>query len=163
MNKMINNWCCYRTMNWLVLAMFLTACANLPIQPLAPQISLTDFKVANLGVFEQNYVLQLRLKNPNPFPMPLTNLDYVLYINDQEFTKGMSKQPLTLPALGENSLELKVTSNLWRIVEQWRNWEVGFTRQFNYRLTGGVNMLNGVPKIPFEYKGEVMLTWGGKN
>jgi LEA14-like dessication related protein len=146
----------------LILSGLLTACAGMPLQPFAPQISVTNFSIAEIGLLEQNFLLQLHLKNPNPFPLPITNLDYVLYLNDQEFTRGLTEQAIMLPALGEAALDLKIVSNLWRIVEQWRNWQSSFSRQFNYRLTGGVNVVNGAAKIPYEYKGSVTLTWNKK-
>lgn len=144
---------------YLFILVTLTACAGLPFQPLAPQISIADFRIANIGILEQNYILKLRLRNPNPFPLPINQLDYTLFLNDKEFTKGNSLQPITLAAAGENTLELKITSNLWKIVEQWQSWSSSFSRQFNYRLSGGVNVLNSTVQIPFEYKGDVTLNW----
>ncbi len=148
----------YYTIYSLILVT-LTACAGLPFQALAPQVSIADFRIANIGILEQNYILKLRLRNPNPFPLPINRLDYTLFLNDKEFTKGNSLQPLTLAAAGENTLELNITSNLWKIVEQWQNWTSSFSRQFNYRLSGGVNVLNSTVQIPFEYKGDVTLNW----
>ena len=145
-----------------ILVILLAGCAGIPIQPVSPQISLADFKIKNLGLFEQNYLLRLRLKNPNPFPLPITSLNYQLHINDKEFTRGVSNQAITLPASGEEFLDIEVVSNLMRIIEEWRDWKTVLDRNFNYQLAGGVSVLDWAPQIPFEYKGDVKLSWGAE-
>ncbi len=144
----------------IVAVFLLTACSNIPIKPIAPQISLADFRLVNLGLLEQNYRLRLRLKNPNPFPLPITNLNYQLQINEQEFTKGASNQAIVIPSLGEETIDIDVTSNLMRIIGQWQDWQQLLNRQFRYQLMGGVNVTDWVPQIPFNYQGEVTLFWG---
>lgn len=144
-------------MLWLTCG--LISCANQPLAPLSPEISIANFRLSNLGILQQDFLVQLRLKNPNPFPLPITRLDYILSINNQEFNRGDSQQSLILPALSEETLEIKVSSNLWKIIDQWRGWESGFSRQLNYQLSGGLQITNWVPKLPFNYQGTVALNW----
>lgn len=142
----------------------LTACGNNPIintmKTLSPKVTLTDFRVLDMGLFEQNYVLQLRIKNPNSFSLPIASLNYKLDINDQEFASGTSNEAITIPAAGEKLLNLKFTSNLMRIVENWTDWATIFEHNFKYRLSGDMNLVTGVPPLPFEYKGEIPLLQG---
>jgi LEA14-like dessication related protein len=146
----------------------LTACAgaNL-VKTVAPEVSVADFQVQNLGFLEQNYKLRLQVKNPNPFPMPISGMQYTLFLNDKEFTHGESSQSVTIPASGEDFLNLEVKSNLMKILDDWKDlgdWQSIINRQFNYRLTGNVSMMQGTPLLPFEYKGDVALgLWGSGN
>jgi len=143
----------------MILVGLLAACANLPLQPVSPQVSLADFRIKDLGLLSQNYQLRLRVKNPNSFPLPINRLDYQLHINDQEFTKGMTNQAVTIPASGEEFLDLEVASNLMRIIGQWSDLKTVLNQDFNYRLSGNVNVMEGVPQLPFEHKGSVPLLW----
>jgi len=145
----------------LIVVGLLTACANVPIQTVAPKVSLVDFRLLNLGLTEQNYLLRLSLKNPNPFPLPLSGMNYQLHINDKEFARGKNNQAITIPAAGEEFLDIQVTSNLKQIADGWQDWQALLKRQFKYRISGGVNVMQGAAfQIPFEYQGEVPLLWG---
>jgi len=139
----------------------LTACANLsnlPIQAVAPEVSLADFSVAEMGFSEQTYRLKLRLHNPNPFPLPLSGMNYQLYLNDKEFTRGESTDAISIPAMGEEFLELDVKGNLMSMIGGLQDLQSVFNRVLNYRVMGGVNVIKGAPlQMPFEYKGEISL------
>jgi len=156
----------YKFLQPIILLLFLAllaACANSPLKTISPQVSLTDFRLVNMGLLEQKYRLRLSLKNPNPFPLPIASLNYQLNINDQEFTKGVSNQAITVPASGEEFLDIDVASNLMRIVGQLSGLKSLLNRNFNYNLAGGISVMEGAPQIPFEYKGDISLLWGGSN
>ncbi|EDN68315.1 lipoprotein [Beggiatoa sp. PS] len=143
---------------FLFLASFFTACANLPIQAVAPQVSLSDFSVVKMGFTEQTYRIKMRLQNPNPFPLPISGLNYQLYLNDKEFTRGESNKAISIPAMGEEFLELDVNGNLMKMIGGLQDLQSIFNRALNYRLQGGVNVVKGAPlQMPFEYKGEISL------
>ena len=144
--------------------LLITACANLPIplQPATPQVSLTDFKLVKMGLFEQNYRLRLRIKNPNPFALPIAGMNYQLDINDKKFARGTNNKSIIIPASGEEFVEIDVASSLMGIVEDWQDWKSVFKRRFNYKLSGDVNVREGGQPMPFEYKGDVPLLWGGE-
>lgn len=137
----------------------LASCAGIPLtKPEAPQVSVAGFRLVKANLLEQNYQLKLRLKNPNSFPMPISALNFQLFLNDKEFTKGTNKQPVTIPALGETVLELEFVSNLMDIVDGWRDWKNALTnRKFDYLLSGGVSLANWAPQIPFKDEGEISL------
>ncbi len=140
----------------------LSACVNNPIldvmKTLSPKVTVADFRLLNMGLLEQNYMLQLRIKNPNSFSLPIAGLNYKLDINDQEFASGASNEAITIPAAGEKLLNLEFTSNLMRIVEKWTDWATIFERNFKYRISGGMNLVKGTAPLPFEYKGEIPLS-----
>jgi LEA14-like dessication related protein len=144
----------------LILLSVLTACANMPLQQLTPKVRLTDFRVMKLGLTEQSYKLKLSLNNPNPFPLPLIGMDYKLLLNDKEFTQGSTNQPLTIAALGEQTIEINVVSNLMKIIGEWHDISSVFNRQLNYRLLGNMNVVNSEFKIPFEYRGDIPISNG---
>ncbi len=146
---------------FIIVITLLTGCANLPLQTISPEVSLADFKLSKLGLLEQTYLLRLHLKNPNPFSLPINSVDYQLHINDQEFAKGVSNQAVTIPASGEEFLDIKVASNFMRLFEKWGDWKNLIGQPFKYRLEGNLGVIDGGPKLPFEYKGDISLSRGG--
>jgi len=146
----------------LIVIALVTACANnFPIQTVAPEVSLADFRLLDLGVTEQNYLVRLSLKNPNPFPLPLSSMNYQIHLNDKEFARGENNEAVTIPAAGEEFLDLKVSTNLLKMANGWPNWQALLKQQFNYRISGGVNLMQGAQiQIPFEYQGEIPLLRG---
>lgn len=144
----------------LILVSVLTACANMPLQPQSPQVRLTDLRVMKFNLTEQNYKLKLSLNNPNPFPLPLIGMDYQLLLNDKEFTQGTTNQPVTIPALGEQTIEINVISNLMKIIGEWHDISSVLNRQLNYRILGNMNILNSTFKIPFQYRGDIPISNG---
>ena len=139
----------------LVIVSPLFSCAVIPIQPEPPHISLVDLKPLDMGLFEQRYRLRLRIQNPNSFALPITGMDYTLYLNDREFAQGVSPNSTTIPGLGERVIEVDVVSNLARAFEQLLAW--GIEDGLRYRLAGGLRLQRTAVRLPFEYQGEISL------
>ncbi|MCK5718955.1 MAG: LEA type 2 family protein [Thiomargarita sp.] len=153
----------YKHIQYLVIALLITACnGNLPIQqlaPLAPKVSLSNLTVKNMNLTQQDYSLQLRLENPNPVPLPINSLDYKLQLNDKVFTQGETKKSITIPANGEAFIDLDTSSNIMDVLG-WGSFSNILTQKFNYKLSGNVNIIEGGPKLPFEYSDEIGLMKG---
>lgn len=132
----------------------LTSCASLKERPEPPKVSLADLEIREMGLFEQRYLVKLRLQNPNDFALDINGMDYEIFINDRPFAHGVSRNSVSLPSFGEDVLQVDVISSLNRIFEQLRDLHKGFERPFNYRITGGVKLNNWPVKIPFEFDGE---------
>ena len=133
----------------------LSACAGLPLQPKTPEISLTGIKVEKLGLDEQRFRIQLHLRNPNNFALPVRGLDYALQLNGQKFAEGASTRPITVPALGESELELSVAGRLQSALPQIL--ALGTGSSLNYSLSGNVSLSDFPLKIPFSKDGKISL------
>ncbi len=142
----------------LILIGILTACADMPasLQQFAPEVSLSGFKLVKLGFTEQDYRIKLKLKNPNPIPIPITGLNYKLELNGQEFTTGSSDKAVTIPANGEEFLEIDVSSNVMSTISQFKDFKNLLNKKFEYALSGGLNVVEGAA-IPFSHKGDISL------
>lgn len=136
-----------------LLLTLLGGCAGLFSRPEPPQISLASIRPVDMGLFEQRYRLRLRVQNPNPFALRIKGMDYSLYLNDQQFAQGVSPESATVPAYGEQVVEVDVISNLARLFDQFS--ELGRQRSLSYRLVGGIRLANVTARIPFEYQGEI--------
>ncbi|MDM8567908.1 LEA type 2 family protein [Thiotrichales bacterium HSG1] len=134
----------------------LTSCADMPLKNFTPEVSLKGFELVNLGILKQDYRLKLQLKNPNPIPIPITGLNYKLELNGQEFSSGDSDKSITIPANGEEFLEIDVSSNLLSTIDQFKDIKSLISKKFEYSLSGGINVIDGAA-IPFNHKGDVSL------
>lgn len=140
------------------LVLGLASCAALTPGLEAPRVSLAGLEIEELELFEQRYRLRLRMQNPNDAEMPIAGMDFRLHLNDVEFASGLSDQRITLPAYGEQVIDMRVTSDVTSVIGQWQKFERGELRTFSYRLSGHVRLLHRALKYPFEHRGEIDLT-----
>ena len=147
-----------RAIALFALLLGLTACAGLTSRLESPRVSLADLQLEQFGVFEQRYRLSLRVQNPNDVELPIAGMEFRLYLNDEEFAHGLSDQHVTLPAFGEQLVEVRVTSGIGGILGQIQRLGSGELKTFSYRLSGHVKPLHRALKYPFEYRGEIDLS-----
>ncbi|MDX1764658.1 MAG: LEA type 2 family protein [bacterium] len=135
----------------------MAGCAGLTKRPEPPEVSLANMAILNAGLFEQRYRLQLRLQNPNDFPLPIKGMKYQITINDKAFARGVSSDSVTIPAFSEALVDVEGISNLSTLVDQL--FELGHTgkEKIQYRLSGSARLANQPLSIPFEYQGEFKL------
>ncbi len=147
----------------VLIVALLTACAGIRIRTQAPYVSLSNLQVLDVGLFEQRYRLQLRIQNPNSFALPISGMNYQLHINDKKFASGVSRQPVTIPAFGEELSDVDVVSDVGSLLEQFSGLALGHMQKVSYRLSGNISLAHSVLKLPFEYKGEVDLNFGNSD
>ncbi|MCC6207914.1 MAG: LEA type 2 family protein [Gammaproteobacteria bacterium] len=154
-----------RTNPWrlalVALLIGLSGCAGLATRLESPRVSLANLQLEEFGVFEQRYRLSLRVQNPNDVELPIAGMEFRLYLNDEEFAHGLSDQRMTLPAFGEQLVEVQVTSGITGILGQIQRLGRGELKTFSYRLAGHVKPLHRALKYPFEYRGEIDLKGSG--
>lgn len=138
-----------------LLAAWLAACAGFApgtaIEP--PQVRLADIRIAELGLFEQRYVLDLRVSNPNGFPVPVTGLVYRLAINGEPFGSGTSDRPLSLQANGETRVAVELVSSTEETLQQLRRLAESSSDTLSYALYGEVRLQGRTEPLPFGAEG----------
>lgn len=146
----------------IIIFTFLSACSNttnslINLQAIAPKVNLENFQLIKLGLSEQVYRLRLHIKNPNSFPLPIQNLKYQLFINDQSFATGLSEKAVIIPALGDGYLETDVSSNLADVIEGWGQWFSLAKQSLDYKITGSIGVTSFAIPFPFQYSDKVDL------
>ena len=139
----------------LLVAGTFAGCAAMQSPLETPYVTLTDLRMLDMALFEQRYGLKIRVQNPNPVELPITGMSFRLDINDTELGRGVSDQAVTVPAYGEAVMEIKLTSNLVRFIDQIRGLESGKGQSLRYHLSGGLSLANRMSKLPFDYQGEI--------
>jgi LEA14-like dessication related protein len=141
----------------LAMTLVLGACAALTQKLEPPRVSLAGIEPEEFSLFEQRYLLRLRIQNPNEVELPIEGMAFRLYLNDEEFASGVSDRRVTVPAFGEQLVEARVTSSLAGVIEQLRRMSRTETQTFSYRLAGHVKLLHRATKYRFDYHGEIDL------
>lgn len=146
----------------LILAMSVSACSSVNalrqiVDP--PKVSLANVKLVSAGLLEQRYRLSLRVQNPNGVPIPIRGLDYSVSLAGAEFANGVSASSFTLPANGEDLVEIDVSTNLIDSARRVYALLKSGDDRVAYGLSGNVQVdLPFVKSLPFSRNGEVNLT-----
>jgi len=138
----------------LVLILLQAACSLSALRPDPPQVSLADLRLEKLGVFEQRYGLTLRLRNPNDYPLKVAGLDFTVALNGRRFADGVAPDGFSLPANGESTVDVTVTSDLGSVLDLIREWSAG-EQGLTYRLSGHARLADWGMSVPFERTGQL--------
>ncbi|WP_048147899.1 LEA type 2 family protein [Palaeococcus ferrophilus] len=74
------------------------------------------------GAIGEDYIeihSNIKLYNPNAYPLPVPKLSYALSLNDIEIAKGQLKKGFTLPAKGEATAEVLTRLDTNRAIKAW--------------------------------------------
>lgn len=134
----------------------LAGCASFD-DTLPPRISLADIELAEPGLLRQDFVVDLRIANPNNIDIPVEGLTIQLEIDDQPFAEGMSNECFTLPRLSEVSLPVKASTDTLSLMRQIMS--LGRSERITYRISGVayVSGFVGARRVPYERKGSLSL------
>ena len=119
----------------LVLGFFflLIGCASVE-DAKPPSIQLSNLRLGNGGLLNQELLIEIRIGNPNNFELPLTGLTFKLEVNGQPFADGLSNATVTVPRLGYATVPVTGNTNILSIFRQLMF--LGNTDKITYRLHG---------------------------
>jgi LEA14-like dessication related protein len=137
-----------------------SACASMPDSLVSsPSVKLSNVQVVGLGFNAQTFLLSFDVTNPNPFPLPVSNVDYGVRIDGQRFASGETASKFTIPADGDASFAISVDLNLLQTAPQLLSIVRDGTRQYvNYELEGrfGVD-IPLAPTLKYRNSGKLRL------
>jgi len=114
------------------------ACAVLGpgIEP--PEVHVIGLTPLEQTLFEYRVRVDLRLRNPNDFPLECDGIDFELVVNGTPLTRGLSNEAFTLPRLGEQVVHVTASSSSLDLVRQ----VVGLAGnvRFDYEVDGRVHL-----------------------
>tara|TARA_R110002072_G_scaffold58955_2_gene149880 strand:- start:4124 stop:4660 length:537 start_codon:yes stop_codon:yes gene_type:complete len=143
---------------FLVLGLFLAlfGCATVE-EAKPPSIQLSNLRLGNGGLLNQELLIEIRIGNPNDFDLPLTGLTFELEVNGQPFADGLSNATVTVPRLGYATVPVNGNTNILSIFRQLMF--LGKSDRITYRLHGTayVGRLGLNQSVPYERKGELSL------
>jgi LEA14-like dessication related protein len=142
---------------WIVACgMWLAACAGAFGKVEPPEVSLAGLAFEQPGLFEQRLRLDVRLRNPNDFPLDVESVLFDLEVNDHQLGKAWTTQGFDVPAFGEAVVPVTMVVPTSDLIEQIMAFSL--TQRLDYRLKGETK-LNQMTfgTLPFEQTGNFAL------
>ena len=77
----------------------------------SPRLTLVSVAMTSADIFNQQFVVKLNVENPNDRELPITGIDYKLFLEGDSFAEGVSNKPFTVPAQGDTDFDMTVRTN----------------------------------------------------
>jgi LEA14-like dessication related protein len=141
----------------LAIAVGVNGCSAMRPQLEAPRLALVAVAMTSADIFNQQFLVRMNVQNPNDRDLPITGLDYKLFLEGDGFAEGMLNKPFVIPANGETDFDMTVRTNFVSGVGRLLSRLNGRT-QVNYSVEGKLlTDIRFLKKIPFAETGSVNL------
>jgi LEA14-like dessication related protein len=152
MNKVVA-----RCLSILVLALAVSSCSALRPDLEAPRLALVSVAMTSADIFNQQFLVRVNVENPNDRELPITGIDYKLFLEGDSFAKGMLNRPFVVPANGATDFDMTVRTNFVSGIGRLISRLNGRT-QVNYSVEGKLlTDIRFLKKIPFNETGSVNI------
>ena len=135
----------------------LAGCAGMQYRKDWVKVTVTDLRILDSTLMEQRYLVRLRLQNRHTAGLPVAGMSFDLELNDRDFASGVSSQPVTVPAFGEATVDVQLSSSLFGLIRQLQSMQELEQKPFRYRVSGRLGLIDSSVSIPFEQLGEIDL------
>ena len=90
-------------------AVCLAACSTPKLA--VPKLALVSVAMTSADIFNQQFMVRVNVQNPNDRELPITGIDYKLFLEGDAFAEGLSNKPFTVPAQGDTDFDMTVRTN----------------------------------------------------
>jgi LEA14-like dessication related protein len=136
--------------------LWLVGCAGAFSKVEPPEVSLAGLAFEQPGLFEQRLRLDLRLRNPNDFPLDVERVLFDLEVNDQELGRAWTTRGFAVPAFGEAVVPVTMVVPTSDLIEQIMQFSM--TQRLDYRLKGEAKLSDrAFGTVPFDQDGNFTL------
>lgn len=140
----------------LVLCLLAAACAAPRL--VAPEIQAAALGLKSLGVLQQQFVLTLRVYNPNTVSLPVESIHYRFELAGTRFAEGETVVGFSIPPGQSRDVQLNVRTDLLSDLQSLNEWLAGGSRALEYRLDGELRVdMPFVRPMPFAQQGSIPL------
>jgi LEA14-like dessication related protein len=139
-----------------IAVLLLTACNPLAkLQP--PSVQLSNVQVLERNGFEQNFLLKLKVSNPNKIRLPISGLQYQVRLNGFDLFSGNALNLPDINAFSDTYIELPVSANLISAGTLLATLLVSDHPKINYQLNVNFDLTGVLPDFRVQEKGMVDL------
>jgi len=143
----------------VLLMLALAACSGLPRTTAPPSVRLTSLSLVEATADGQRFRLGLWFENPNAYAVPIQSMRFNVRLGGQGVMTGESRTPLTLPALGTETLRLDIETNSVSSVSSLLALVQGPDDAIRYELNGRLVLASSMERtLPFSVSGLVPLS-----
>lgn len=138
---------------FLIAPLWLSGCANLSTFEY-PKVSVTDVQLRGGRLLAQEFLVTLRIDNPNDYGFEIKGVVADILLNGQPLARGLSNQHISVPAYGSASLPM--TANVQTLDLLQQVMELGTHQAIDYEVKGHLSVARGWSRdlrIPFKQQG----------
>lgn len=142
---------------FVVIFSILSGCAGWGQRLETPRITLSNFNVQEIKLFESVFLIEMRVFNTNDIPLDIKGLDCDLEFNGKRLATGVSNAQINIPPYETALVPITLYSSVLGVVSVLRN--LSKTEKLEYKLTGHLRLGKGtIPSLlPFKSQGELPL------
>jgi LEA14-like dessication related protein len=143
-------------------AIALGGCAGIDDLVSPPGVSLRNVHAEELDFDRQTFLLSFDVTNPNPFPLPLTEIRYGIELDGMRFASGSTPASVDIPAGSDGEFAIRVEMDLVSTVPDLLFvLKDGMHRDIPYSLEGELHTsIPGARPVHFASDGAVRLLDG---
>ncbi len=139
-------------------ALFLSGCAHLPWRTDELRVNIADITPREMKIFEQVFVMDLRVMNPTSKEVVIKGMVFDLEVNNQPFARGVSNQGFTVGPFSSYVVKVEAITTLASLLRQVIQAQKEEFSGFTYRLKGFFESESSAFRIPFDEQGEFKRT-----
>ncbi len=135
--------------------LWLAGCASLSTFE-QPRVSVTDIRLRGGNLLAQEFLVTLRVDNPNAYGFKINGTVSDILLNGQPVARGLSNQPVDIPAYGSATVEVVALVQPLDVLRQLM--ELGTHQAIDYQVKGHLSVARGWSRdirIPFEEHGSL--------
>jgi LEA14-like dessication related protein len=121
-----------------------------------PKVNLVNIVPLSSSVFEQRFVVDMRVSNLNDFDIPLNGMSFEMDVNGSYFATGLSNRKVVVPRLGTVVVSMETTANTFDLFRQILNAVRVGTVEYSIKGTAILDR-PGARTVPFRQTGELNL------
>ena len=136
----------------------LAGCALVNQNP--PQVDVANVTLTGIGLFNQSFLVELCVTNPNRIPIAFNRVTFRIAVADAPLADGVTETAVAIPALASVLVPLAAQTTVRNVPGQLMSTlETGTIR---YRLTGVVQLTSLPFGVPFSRAGQLSLLQAGE-
>ncbi|MCK9274011.1 MAG: LEA type 2 family protein [Syntrophales bacterium] len=138
-----------------IIIFILSGCAGMIPSFTKPEVTVSDLGIAEIKAFESKFIIDLRIINPNDFPLTVKGISCSLAVNEQKFGTGVSNIETEISAFETAVVSVTVYSSMVNFVKGLL--KLSTQKNLTYEISGILRTLTkgvSVPiSVPFEHAG----------
>jgi len=140
------------------MAALVTGCVGQP-SLVAPELEAAGVRLQSVGLLQQQFLVTLRVYNPNTIPLPIKHIEYRLDLGGNKMAQGESAVAFSIPSHESKEFDLRMRTDLLSSFRSLQTWLSGSPGDIEYEISGKVKVdFPFVRAFPFEQKGRIPLS-----
>jgi LEA14-like dessication related protein len=141
----------------MVILLMLSGCAGWGKRLEPPRITLSNFNVQEIKIFESVFKIEIRVFNTNEVPLEIKGLNCDLELNGKRLATGVANIKINIPSYETALVPMTLYSSVLDVVTVLRGMTK--TEKLEYKLTGRIQLGKGAmpSTIPFKSIGELPM------